>query len=164
MFIAPPDPACPVAEAAELAGRAAVCAEARSWLGTPWHHRGRVKGVGVDCAQFPLRVYAACGLVHDFDTGEYPRDWHIHRGEERYLGFVQRIAAEIEPAAAQPGDLLLFRIGRVYSHGAILLAWPQGIHAAVNEGCVTLVDLDRDAGLITADRRCFTLKVWADGR
>ena len=24
-------------------------AEALTWLGTPYHHQGRVKGVGVDC-------------------------------------------------------------------------------------------------------------------
>jgi cell wall-associated NlpC family hydrolase len=30
--------------------RAAVVAEARSWLGTPFHHQGRVKAAGVDCA------------------------------------------------------------------------------------------------------------------
>ena len=34
-----------------------VCRIARSWLGTPYHHMGRVKGAGVDCAMFPLEVY-----------------------------------------------------------------------------------------------------------
>jgi cell wall-associated NlpC family hydrolase len=144
----------------EAEGRAAVVAEARSWLGTPWRHRGRKKGVGVDCAQFPLLVYAACGLVRSFDTGDYPRDWHIHRGQERYIPIVERFGREIEPEAARPGDLFLFKIGHVFSHGAILLDWPQGIHAAVNEGSVVLCDLDRDVGLITGPRRAFTLKGW----
>lgn len=34
---------------AEVEIRRRVVAEARSWVGTPFHHQGRVKGVGVDC-------------------------------------------------------------------------------------------------------------------
>jgi cell wall-associated NlpC family hydrolase len=29
--------------------REAVIAEARTWLGTPWHHQASLKGVGCDC-------------------------------------------------------------------------------------------------------------------
>jgi len=29
--------------------RLAVTEEARVWLGTPYHHMGRVKGAGTDC-------------------------------------------------------------------------------------------------------------------
>lgn len=35
----------------ELQQRAAVIAEAESWLSTPYHHEARIKGHGVDCAQ-----------------------------------------------------------------------------------------------------------------
>ena len=31
------------------AQRAAVVAEARSWLGTPYHHQGALAGAGCDC-------------------------------------------------------------------------------------------------------------------
>jgi cell wall-associated NlpC family hydrolase len=142
------------------AQRAAVVAEAMTWLGTPWHHRGRVKGAGVDCAQFVIAAYAGAGVIADFDTGEYPRDWHIHRDQERFLTFVPSFAREIAEAEVGPGDLVLCKIGRVYSHGVIVTAWPQGIHAAVNAGRVTLCDLDRDAGLISGPRRYFTHKGW----
>ena len=30
----------------------AIIAEARSWLGTPWHHQASLKGVGCDCIGF----------------------------------------------------------------------------------------------------------------
>ena len=43
--------------------RAAVCSEARRWIGTPWHHRQRALGAGVDCAHLLIAVYAACGLL-----------------------------------------------------------------------------------------------------
>jgi cell wall-associated NlpC family hydrolase len=140
--------------------RAAVVAEAMTWLGTPWRHRGRVKGAGVDCAQFVIKAYAGAGLIDDFDTGEYPRDWHIHKDEERFLTFVPSFAREIAESEVGPGDLVLFRIGRVYSHGAIVIAWPQGIHAWIKADSVALCDLDRDAQLISCDRKFFTHKDW----
>lgn len=140
--------------------RAALVAEARSWLRTPWHHRAHVKGAGVDCAQFPLAVYAAVGLVEWFDTGDYPRDWHIHRDEERYLPIVQCFTREVDEAEARPGDVFLCRVGRVFSHGGLIIDWPQGIHACVRAGMVTLCDLDRDVGLIQGARRYFTFRDW----
>jgi len=140
--------------------RAAVVAEAMTWLGTPWAHRARVKGAGVDCAQFVIKAYAGAGVIDDFDTGEYPRDWHIHKDEERFLTFVPSFAREISEAQVLPGDLALFRIGRVYSHGAIVVAWPQGIHAAIKAAAVVLCDLDREAQLISCPRKFFTHKGW----
>ena len=70
--------------------RAAVVAEARSWIGTPYHHAADVKGHGVDCALLLVRVYCDLGLVEPFDPRPYTRDWFLHRSEERYLGFPPR--------------------------------------------------------------------------
>lgn len=143
--------------------RAAVVAEALSWLGTPWHHRGRVKGAGVDCAQFVIKAYAGAGMIEDFDTGEYPRDWHIHKTEERFLTFVPSFAAEIEAEAVREGDLILFRIGRVFSHGAIVVQAGVRrivVHAAIKEGAVVLADLDHDAGFEGCERKYFTHRDW----
>jgi len=47
----------------EPTDRAAIAAEARTWLGTPYAHGQRLKGVGADCAGVPLEVYAAVGDV-----------------------------------------------------------------------------------------------------
>ena len=33
-----------------------VVRQARTWLNTPYHHQGRLKGVGVDCAGLAIRV------------------------------------------------------------------------------------------------------------
>ena len=68
--------------------RAAVVAEARSWIGTPYHHAADVKRHGVDCAMLLVRVYADVGLISKFDPRPYTRDWFLHRSEERYLGFL----------------------------------------------------------------------------
>lgn len=114
--------------------RAAVVDEARTWLLTPYHHQGRVKGAGVDCAMLLIEVYRACGLIPDIDPRPYPPDWHLHRDEERYLGWVMRYAQKIEEP--RPGDIALFQFGRCVSHGAIVVEWPAIIHSYINEGCV----------------------------
>ena len=102
----------------EVAARAAVVAAARSWLGTPYHHGADLPGVGVDCAMILVRVFCDLGLVEPFDPRPYTRDWHLHRGEEKYLGFLLDRAHEV--SAPQPGDIMLFRIGRCYAHGGIV--------------------------------------------
>ena len=141
--------------------RAAVVAEATTWIGTPWAHMSRLKGVGVDCANLPIAVYAAVGLIADFDPPPYPRDWHMHRHEERIVPVIERFGREIDPLAARAADLLVFKIGHVFSHCAIVIdPRRQGIHASVRARMVTLCDLDRDHDLITSVRRAFTLKGW----
>jgi len=102
----------------EQAQRAAVVAEARAWCGTPYHHLADVKGAGVDCAMLIVRVYCDLGLVEPFDPRPYPPDWHLHRSEERYLGFVfERARRVAEPGE---GDVMVMRYGRAYGHGGIV--------------------------------------------
>jgi len=127
--------------------RAAVVAEARSWIGCPYHHMGTIKGVGVDCAQLVLCVFSNVGLVQNFATGSYPPDWHLHRESERYLAIISTLAGPIEREAARPGDVVLFRFGRAFSHGAIITEWPQVVHANRRDGAVVYGDLERDTDL-----------------
>ena len=103
-----------------VAARAAVVAEARSWIGTPYHHAADVKGAGVDCAMLLVRVYADLGFVEPFDPRPYPPDWMLHRSEERYLGFLLARAGRVERPGL--GDVMLFRVGRCFAHGGIVSA------------------------------------------
>ena len=138
----------------EVEQRAAVVAEARSWLATPYHHAARVKGAGVDCAMLPAAVYRTCGLIPPLTVEHYPPDWHLHRDIERYLDVVTSYASEV-PGPTGPGDFVLYRWGRCFAHGAIVVDWPMIIHALINIG----VTLDRgDAGKLSGrPRRYFTL-------
>ena len=65
--------------------RRLVVTEAASWLRTPYHHMGRVKGGGVDCLMLLAEVYEAVGVIPHVEIPFYPPDWHLHRGVERYL-------------------------------------------------------------------------------
>ena len=109
-----------------------IIAEAMSWIGTPYHHAADVKGAGVDCAMLLVRVYRAAGLIPDIDPRPYSMDWMLHRDEERYLGWVQQHADPVT-GDPQPGDVVLYKVGRCYSHAAIVIAWPEIIHAFRDE-------------------------------
>jgi cell wall-associated NlpC family hydrolase len=138
--------------------RQRVCAIAREWIGTPYHHMGRVKGAGVDCAMFPLEVYREAGLIGDVEVPYYPQDWMLHRSAEIYLGIAQRYASELLAASCQqPGDFVMYHFGRCWSHGAIILEWPTIIHALTNKG-VLLADGEREGCLVGRAKRFFT--VW----
>ena len=58
--------------------REALVAASRRWLRTPYHHRARILGVGVDCAQILIASHVDAGLIEDFDVGKYTPDWHLH--------------------------------------------------------------------------------------
>lgn len=124
-----------------------IVTEAKTWLGTPYHHRARIKGAGagVDCAQLLAAVYGDCGLVLDTIDEEYPMDWHLHRDEERYLGRVLQHAYRVKKPL--PGDVALFKFGRAISHGAIVVDWPMIIHAYRPERACVLSDVSKSAEL-----------------
>jgi hypothetical protein len=102
----------------ESAQRARVVAAARAWIGTPYHNCADIRGVGVDCGMLLVRVFVDTGLCPPFDPRPYAVDWHLHRSEERYLGFIFERAGEV--AAPVSGDVMVLRYGRCYSHGGIV--------------------------------------------
>lgn len=111
-----------------------VVKEALTWLSTPYHHQGRVKGVGVDCGMLLCEVYHACGLVPYIDPRPYPADWHLHQMEQKYLAWVKQYCDEVQEP--QPGDIVLYHFGKCVSHAGIVIAWPQIIHAYIKQGVI----------------------------
>ena len=120
--------------------RAAVVREAESWIGTPFHHAARIKGAGVDCLMLLAEIYERAGVVPHIDPPFYVPDWHLHRDAERYLEGLACHAYEIagppQGAGPLPGDIALFRFGRTYSHGAVVIRWPRVVHAYWSIGVV----------------------------
>lgn len=122
----------------ETEQRQRVIAEAKTWLGTPYHHHAAVKGAGVDCAQILIEVYADAGLTERVDVGAYPIDWASHRSEERYISWVEKYAKRVD--TPQPGDIAMWRFGRCFSHAAIVVDWPVIIHSVMRDGMVVIAD------------------------
>ena len=105
---------------------AVIIAAARSWLGTPWRHQGRLKGVAVDCGGLILGVGRELGLI-DLEVrayGRIPDGQQLRTLCEQHL--VRKAAAGLgssSEAVAQPmmpGDVLLMRFTRHPQHLAII--------------------------------------------
>lgn len=127
--------------------RAAIVREALSWLGTPYAHHGRLKGVGVDCLMLLAEVYERTGFAAHVEPGVYPHDWHLHRDEERYsqglASYLRQLGEGEQPGL---GDIGLFRFGRTFSHSGIVVEpgpQPQLIHAFNGRGTSRAVILTR---------------------
>lgn len=78
--------------------------EAQSWVGTPYHPQGDIKGTGADCGMLLVRVFVDTGLCVPFDPRPYADDWYLHRAEERYLGLYIRPDEGSGRAAARRRD------------------------------------------------------------
>ncbi len=89
---------------------------------------GRIKGSGTDCLMLLAEVYEAAGVIPHVDVPFYPPDWNLHRDAERYLQGLMRYAREIG-GPPQSGDVAVFKFGRCFAHGAIVVSWPRLIHA-----------------------------------
>lgn len=139
----------------ETEQRAAVVAEALSWQGTRYHHRARIKGAGVDCGMLLAEVYERAGVIPHVDPGMYSRDWMCHRDEERYLAFVETYAKRI-PGPPQPGDIVLYRYEKCISHAAIVIEWPQVLHAYA-----PVLEVVLDDGLANADLMVHFVGFWS---
>lgn len=133
--------------------RTAVVAAARKWLLTPYHHQGRVMGAGVDCATLIIEAYAAAGVIKNIFP-DYSAEWHLHKSEELYLQHVESYAKQVdEPDIA---DLIVWRWGRTFSHGAIYIGNGEVIHSYIGIGCV--IASMRDNIFEGRPKKCFT--VW----
>lgn len=93
--------------------REQIVAAARGWLGTRWHHQGRLKGVGTDCAGLVIGVGQELGLT-EFDMTGYG-----HRPDSRELEqLCHDHMSPIPVASARPGDVLLIEVDKQPQHMA----------------------------------------------
>lgn len=112
--------------------RAAVIAEARTWIGTKFMQNQCLKGVAVDCGRFLTAVYGAVGVKVPQELPNWPKDWMMHVSSDQYLSIIEQFAHEVE--TPQPGDVVLFRFGRAYSHSGIVTDYPEMIHSGWRSG------------------------------
>lgn len=104
-----------------------IVAEARTWVGTPFHHQARIKGVGVDCAGLVIGVARGLGLVPEgFDVTGYQRS----PDGVSLVAYCEQHMTRISRDALQPGDVIVIRwrhhpqhLGIVgdYLHGGLSL-------------------------------------------
>lgn len=140
--------------------RAAVIAEALSWVGTPFRHAMRTKGLGVDCAQLLAAAFSEYAVV---EIHEYPAQWFLNENAERLL---TAIAEWCVPVLDGPelGDIALFRFGRTVSHSAIVVELDplRIVHAYRPGRGVQVNEIGPGSGLSTRLEGYWRLSRWAE--
>ena len=111
---------------------------ALEWLGTPYVNNAMAKGHGVDCAYLLIASLIGSGLIAkgQLQIENYSNEWHLHRSEEKYLKYVQKVADEVPIDDIRIGDFLLYQYGRCISHGAIYVGNNLVVHAFVDLGVI----------------------------
>jgi NlpC/P60 family putative phage cell wall peptidase len=120
--------ACQSEAEAERVSGANIVKIARDWLGTPYRHQASLKGVGCDCLGLVRGVYAeACGRPAE-SPPPYSRDWAEAARRETLIEAAQRHLTQIDPSAAKPGDVLIFRLrpGAMAKHCGIVSETASG--------------------------------------
>lgn len=109
-----------------------IVAAALSWVGTPYRHQGRRKGVGCDCLGLVLGVWQEIYGGWPAKPPPYAPDW-AEAGEADL--FLEAAARYCRPrsqlARPLPGDLILFRWrrGHVAKHAGICVGADSFVHA-----------------------------------
>lgn len=108
-----------------------IVAEARRWIGTPYHHQASLRGTGTDCLGLVRGVWRALHGAEVEAVPAYARDWAEATGAETMLAAARRHLIERNTAVAAAGDVLIFRYRphTVAKHVGILSGPTSMIHA-----------------------------------
>lgn len=111
--------------------RAAIIAEARSWIGTPYRHQASVKAVAADCLGFVRGIWRAFYGAEPTKVPPYAADWAEGGHIETLYQAASAWLFEVPIGAMQPGDVLLFRWrpNLPMKHCAVLVTPRRIVHA-----------------------------------
>ncbi|MFG1203223.1 NlpC/P60 family protein [Xanthobacter aminoxidans] len=111
--------------------RAAILAEARAWIGTPYLHRASLKGHGADCLGLVRGIWRAVVGPEPEALPSYAPYWAEAGRRETLADTARRHLVAIPLDEAQPGDVLLFRFREHLpaKHAALLSEGGRMIHA-----------------------------------
>jgi cell wall-associated NlpC family hydrolase len=117
--------------------RLSVVNETMEWIGTPYVHEGRIKGACADCTFF-AKVFEKLGIMPAVAIPHYSPQAHLNREMFVYLDLVSKYTRETD--APGLGDIVLYKIGRGFSHGGIIVqsGWPDIVHADLEARAVIL--------------------------
>lgn len=116
---------------------AAIVAEARRWLGTPYRHRAATRGAGCDCLGLVRGVWREIHGREPQAVPFYGADWRgVNPGDALEAAACRHMAPVAGPPL--PGHLILFRLirHRPPRHCAIMVEGGRFIHAQEQVGVV----------------------------
>ena len=99
-------------------------AAARAYIGTPFHHQGRMPDVGLDCAGVIVCAAAACGIFIEDQQGygRIPSNGLLQQAVEKHC-------VRVDTSSVETGDIMLFAFRNepqhlaVYDHGLLIHAY-----------------------------------------
>lgn len=107
-----------------------IIAQARTWLGTPYHHQARLKGVGCDCLGLVVGVADELALTHKDGSllSSFDQTNYSHQPDGTYLlQMMASVLDEVPKEDARPGDVAVFDIEGNPQHVAILTEYIEGL-------------------------------------
>lgn len=135
-----------------------VCNEALTWLGKRHVHRCAVREIGIDCALLVKESFKPIA-ASPMRIPYYSEDFMKHKGADAEPLLKEIRKHFVEVCSPQRGDVVLFKIGRCFSHSGIMLSKCVFIHSLVKMG-VTCSKL-MDKLWIAREVKFFRLKKWA---
>lgn len=116
--------------------RESICQEALTFLNTPYHVLGMLKGAGVDCMTLLILIYSNVGLIDIFKPQSYSPDFLFHKNEEDYLNGVSKFGKLT--TEYKKGNIILYKFGRCVSHSAVIINEIEGtiVHAISGQGVI----------------------------
>ena len=89
-----------------------ITEEARRWIGTPYHHRASLRGVGTDCLGLIRGVWRDLYGEEPEPLPDYSPDWAEATGAETMSDAAARNMDAIPVDDVRPGDVVLLRLRR----------------------------------------------------
>ena len=116
-------------------------AEARRWLGTPYHHQASTRGAGADCLGLLRGVWRAIYGEEPETPPPYTPDWSEPQRQEALWSAASRHLTPKRIDECDEGDVLLFRMreGSIAKHlGIVAASGPAAtfVHAYQGHGVV----------------------------
>ena len=125
-----------------------IVKQARTWLGTKYHHQGRLKksdrcSGGVDCIGLVIGIINELNICdeHGCLLSKYDRtDYSMSPQTTKLAECFSLYLDIIDVAEMIPGDILLFKFWQEPQHVGIVSDYPTGglgiIHCNSNSSCV----------------------------
>lgn len=115
--------------------------KAKLWIGTPYRHQASQKLAGTDCLGLIRGVWREVFGEEPEQVPAYSMDWSEPQRNEVLWSAASRHLRPIDPVAATPGDVILFRMCEtgIAKHLGILSCrgeLPTFIHAYARHGVI----------------------------
>ena len=117
---------------------AAVVAEARRWIGTPYVDQQTVRGAGCDCLGLVRGVWRAVVGPEPTEVPPYTRDWGETGPVEVMMAGALKWMVQVPLPEAVAGHVVLFRMraGAIAKHCGILTGDGTMVHARERLGVI----------------------------